>query len=113
MTNRIEKVNSLLEKEISNIILRDFDFSGMIITLTHVQATANLQEARAYISVMPEEKLDKVVSVLNKGVYDVQQKINKKLFMRPIPKIMFVADRVIKEAARVEELLTKIKEIEK
>ena len=113
MPNRIEKVNSLLEKEISNIVLRDFDFSGMMVTLTHVDATANLQEARAHISVMPDDKTDKVVSVLNKGVYDVQQKINKKLFMRPIPKITFVADRKMKEAARVEELLEQLKKEKK
>ena len=53
---------------------------------------------------------DKVLATLNKGVYSIQQKVNKKLFMRPIPKIRFVADKKIKEAARVEELLEKIKE---
>ena len=110
MSNRIEKVNSLLEHEISQILLRDFSFAVNLVTLTHVDATANLQEARVYISVMPEENTDKVVATLNKGVYDVQQKINKKLFMRPIPRIMFVADTKIEEAARVEELLEKIKE---
>ena len=110
MSERIKKVNSLLEHEISNIILRDFDFSGTMVTLTHVKATANLIEAKAYISVMPEEKIDTVLATLNKGVYEVQQKINKRLNMRPIPKIVFVKDEKIKEAARIEELLEKIKE---
>lgn len=108
-TNRIEKVNSLLEKEISKIIARDFNFSGAIVTLTHVDSTANLIEARAYISAIPEEKTDKVLENLNKGVYDIQQKINKMLNMRPIPKIIFVKDKEIAEAARVEALLNKIK----
>ena len=110
MSQRIEKVNSLLEREISQIILRDFNFSGSLVTLTHVDATANLQEARAYISVMPQEHTEKVIATLNKGVYDVQQRINKRLNMRPIPKIMFFKDAHIAEAARVEELLEKIKE---
>ncbi|MDO8530070.1 MAG: 30S ribosome-binding factor RbfA [bacterium] len=112
MSNRIEKVNSLLEQEISKIIARDFDFTDTLITLTHVDATANLIEARAYISVMPEEKTSHVIKVLNKGVYSVQKKINKKLNMRPIPKIMFIGDEKISEAGRVEELLAKIKEQE-
>ena len=110
MSKRIEKVNSLLQKEISKIILKDFDFASSLVTVTYVDATANLIETRAYVSVFPEEKTDNVVQVLNKGVYNVQQKINKMLFMRPIPKIKFVADRKIKEAAKVEELLKKIKE---
>ncbi len=109
MTNRIEKVNSLLEHEIGKIISRDFNFSGSLVTLTHVDATANLIEARAYISVFPEDKTDKVISVLNSGVYDVQQKINRTLNMRPIPKIMFVRDKEIAGASRIEELLEKIK----
>jgi len=112
MSNRIEKVNSLLEQEISKIISRDFDFTDTLITLTHVDATANLIEARAYISVMPIDKTEHVIKVLNKGVYNVQKKINKKLNMRPIPKIMFVGDEKISEAAKVEELLAKIKQQE-
>ena len=110
MTNRIDKVNSLLEHEISKIISRDFDFPETLITLTYVSTTANLIEARAYISVLPDEKADKVLDVLNKGVYGIQQKINKMLNMRPIPKIIFVRDEKIAEAARIEELLEKIKE---
>ena len=110
MSNRIEKVNALLEQEISKIILRDFDFTGVMVTLTHVDATANLIEAKAYISVLPEYKTDNVVNTLNKGVYSVQQKINKTLNMRPIPKIIFVKDRQIAEAAKIEKLLEKIKE---
>lgn len=112
-STRIEKVNSLLEQEISKIILRDFNFQEAMITLTHVDATTNLIEAKAYISVLPDNKTDQVIKALNNNVYDVQQKINKKLNMRPIPKIKFVKDPIIAEAAKVEELLQKIKEVEK
>jgi len=108
-SSRIEKVNSLLEHEISKILLRDFDFSDALITVTHVEATANLIDAKVYISVMPEIKTDKIIQVLNKGVFSVQQKINRMLNMRPIPKIRFVKDEKIAEAAKIEGLLEKIK----
>ena len=113
MSKRIEKVNSLLEHQISRIIARDFAFPGSLVTLTHVDTTANLIKARAYISVLPEQNADHVVNVLNKGVYEVQQKINKMLNMRPIPKIYFVKDENVKEAARIEDLLEKLKKEEK
>jgi len=109
MPNRIEKVNSLLEHEISKIILRDFDFPKAIVTLTHIESTANLIEAKVYISSIPEKKSAKVVEKLNKGLYDIQQQINKKLNMRPIPRLRFVEDDNAKKAARVEELLEKLK----
>jgi|SRR3989344_5918775 len=113
MPNRIKKVNSLLEHEISNILLRDFSFPGAMFTLTRVEATANLIEAKAYISVMPEKKTDKVIKVLNGDIYSVQQKINKKLNMRPIPRIRFVKDEMIAKAAKIEDLLAKLKKEEK
>lgn len=111
MNNRIDKINSLLEHEIGNIILRDFTFDAMV-TLTRVDTTPNLIEARAYVSVLPEEKSDKVIKILKQEVSSVQQKINKKLNMRPIPKIIFRKDEKIAEAARVEELLNKLKKEE-
>ena len=58
-TNRIEKVNSLLEHEIGKIILKDFAFSPeILVTLTRVVSSSNLIEAKVYISVYPEEKAE-------------------------------------------------------
>ena len=113
MSTRIEKVNSLLEHEISKILVRDFSFQEALVTLTHVDTSANLIETKAYISVLPEERTDDIIAVLNKGVYDVQQKINKMVNMRPVPKIRFVRDKEILEAAKIEAILEKIKEEDK
>ena len=109
MSNRIEKVNSLLEHELGKIILRDFAFSPeILVTLTRVETTANLIEAKAYVSVFPETKSDGIINALQKSVYDIQYKINRTLRMRPVPKIKFVKEIEISKAARVEELLAKI-----
>ena len=108
-SNRIEKVNSLLEHEIGKLIAKDFKFPDALVTLTHVDTTANLIEARAYISVLPEEKADTVVKVLNKEVRGIQQEINTMLNMRPIAKIIFVKDTQIASASKIEELLEKLK----
>jgi len=117
MAKRIEKVNSLLEHEISKIIFRDFAFSPeILITLTRVETTGNLIDAKAYISVFPEAKAEGIIKALQKSVYDIQYKINRTLRMRPIPKIKFVKETVISRAGRIEELLAKVdnsKEIEK
>ncbi len=109
-SNRIEKVNSLLEQEISKIIAKDFYFPDVLVTLTHVDCSANLIEAKVYISAFSDAKLDSIVEILNKGAYSIQQKINKLLKMRPVPKIKFVKDKEIVQASRVQELL---KDIEK
>lgn len=108
--NRILRVNSLIQEELSKIILRDFDFPiDILVTLTRVESTPNLIEAKAYVSVYPEEKSDEILRILGKSIYDIQHKINRTLRMRPIPKIIFVKEKNISEAGKIEELLTRVK----
>jgi len=111
MSNRIEKVNSLLQQEVGKIILRDFAFSPeILVSITKVETTGNLIEAKVFVSVFPEPKADPIINALNKSVYDIQYKINRTLRMRPIPKIKFVKETEISKAAKIEELLYKAKE---
>lgn len=111
MNNRIPRVNSLIKEELSKLILRDFDFPlEILVTLTRVETTPNLIEAKAYISVYPEEKADEIIRILNKSIYNIQHKINRTLRMRPIPKIGFVKEKNISEAGRIEELLAKVQD---
>lgn len=114
MSERIEKINSLLEQEISKIIFRDFDFSpNVLVTLTRVETTANLIEAKVYISTYPEEKSAFIMSILSKAVFTIQQKINGSLKMRPIPKIIFIKETAVSRAGRIEELLAKVEDSNK
>ena len=113
MSNRIEKVNSLLEHEIGKILLKDFAFSPeVLVTLTRVDVSSNMIDAKVYISVYPETKSSGILNALNKSVYDIQYKINRTLRQRPIPKIRFVKENEISKAARIEELLAEVKETE-
>lgn len=113
MSGRIQKVNSLLKQEISKMLLRDFHFADTLVTLTRVETTANLIEAFVYVSVMPEQKAPYVIETLNSNVYGLQQQLNKRLNMRPIPRMKFMEDKNIAEAAKVEGLLEKLKKEEK
>ena len=108
MVNRIDRVNSLLEHEISKIPLKDFAFSPeILVTLTRVDTTGNMIETKAYISVFPEEKSAGILNALQKSTYDIQYQINRILRMRPVPKIKFVKETEISHAAKIEELLVK------
>ena len=109
MTNRIKRVNELLKKEIGSLFIKEINLPDCLTTITRIEASPNLQQARVYISVMPEEKQEEVFKVLNQSIYNIQQELNKRLNMRPVPKIMFRKEEKTKQAARVEELLEKIR----
>ena len=108
--DRAQRLNSLIKREVNQIFLRDFDFSDeALVTITKVETSANLIQAKVYISVLPDQKKVTVFRTINKDIFAIQKKINKRLRIRPVPKIIFVAEQGTKEAGRIEEILEKIK----
>lgn len=107
---RILRINQLLKKEIGNILLREIWFEGALITVTRVETSLKINDANVFVSVIPDEKADNILKFLNRGVFHTQKSINKRLRMRPIPKIRFVRERITKEAERIEEILEDIKD---
>lgn len=107
---RIKRVNSLIKREISQILLKELEFpSGVFVTVTRVEAIPNLQECQVFVSILPENKFKEVFDILNKKIYFLQQKINQKLRMRPIPKIRFSEEKLTAQAAEIESVLEQLK----
>ena len=110
MSNRIQRINQLIKKELSQIILREIEFSqDVLVTITRVETSPNLIESNVWISVLPEEKLKRILEILNKNIYFLQQKLNQRLIMRPIPRIKFLEEKKTREASQVEEILEGLK----
>lgn len=108
---RKEKVNSLIKQEISKILLREFDFAkGSLVTVTRAEVAPDLGTAKVYIAVIPESKADGILKVLNRQIYQVQQKFNRRLKMKIVPQIRFIKELETQRAAEVEGLLVRIKE---
>jgi ribosome-binding factor A len=106
---RLQRVNQLIKKELSQIILREVDFSkDVLVTVTRVETSRDLNQAKIYVSVMPADKTRAVLQILANLIYELQQRLNKRLKMRPTPRIMFVEERKTREAGRIEEILEKI-----
>lgn len=109
MRKRIPRVNQLIKKELSQIILREIDFpKDVLVTVTQVETSADLNIAKVFISVLPEDKTPLILENLNKQIYFLQQELNHRLKMRPIPRITFKEEKKILEASRIEEVLVKL-----
>lgn len=110
MPDRLPKINQLIKKELSQIILKEIEFPpDFLVTITRVETTANLRESKVWVSALPEQKLKRVIEILNKNIYFLQQKLNKRLKMRPLPRIKFLEEKKTREAGKVEEILEQLK----
>jgi ribosome-binding factor A len=101
---RIQKINSLLKKEISQIILRELNFSKKtFVTVVSVEVSKDLQIANVFISVFPEEEEKKAMQDLEKNIYHIQKILDKKLKMKPVPKIVFKTVKLIDIVQNLEK----------
>lgn len=110
MSNRILRINQLIRRELSQLLLREVDFpKNILVTVTRVETSIGLNEAKIYISVIPGNRITWVLHILEKRVYGLQQRLNKRLRMRPTPKISFLGEKETGQAGRIEEILEGLK----
>jgi len=109
MLQRIARLNELLKREISGILLKEEGFSrNILVTVTRAETSPNLSEVKAFISVMPKDRQKEVMESLKNRIYHIQQNLNKELRLRKIPKIVFCEEKRVEEAGRIEKLISKI-----
>lgn len=88
------------------MILLEMDFPpGTMVTITKTKTSLDIRYCDIFISVFPADKAVESKEILDENIYFLQQKINKKLCMKPVPKIRFKIDRMGEYAERIDELL--------
>lgn len=111
MSERIKKVNELLKQEINQLLLKEVDFQGALVTIIDIDTSSDLKYATVKIVIYPEKKTEKTFQILDKNIYDIQQGLNKRLHrsMKYVPKIRFEIDKVEKNAQEIEKTLSEMK----
>lgn len=105
MNHRSERVANLIQAELSKLIARELDFNGALVTVTRVEVDAKLEGAKIRIGVIPKERADEAMRVLASRAGALQHLLNRKLNIKPMPRIVFVRDLGAESAAEVERLL--------
>jgi len=89
-TRRIDKINNLLAKEVANLFLRELELPPeIIVTVMGVDTSPDLNYADILISILPANKTGSVLSTIRKKTFKLQKAIDRRLEMRPVPKIRF------------------------
>src|SRR3972149_12054491 len=108
---RLEKLNEQLKEELSKIILREMDFSNeTLVTITRVETSDTKLACRVFISILApgDEAEDEILSELIRRSGFIQRILNRRLRIRPVPKIRFLIDTEEKKRERIEKLLSEI-----
>ncbi|KKU99206.1 MAG: Ribosome-binding factor A [Candidatus Wolfebacteria bacterium GW2011_GWE1_48_7] len=111
MKYRKERLSNLIEEELSNIIVRELEFDGALVTITGVELSEDSDFADVKFSVLPSTKAKEVSDIFKKNAGHLQHILIRKLSMRSIPYIRFEYDPGLDKAQKVEKIL--MEEIEK
>jgi len=109
VSQRVEKINSLIRKHIAEILIKDLSLKlGVFLTVAKVDTTPDLRYTRVFLSVFPEKEAHYVEETLKKEKYLLQGALNKKLHMKPLPKLVFLIDMTEAAADKIEKILLEL-----
>ncbi|MBI2063121.1 MAG: 30S ribosome-binding factor RbfA [Candidatus Yanofskybacteria bacterium] len=106
MSDRLKKLNDLLRDEVAKILLIELEKDdGILVTVIGADVSPTLEHATIKISIFPTVKENQILEKIKKRIYQIQQLLNKRLTMRPVPKIRFEVDRSEEHANKIDEML--------
>ena len=107
------RVGEELRHLISNALLRETFYDQMIennnITITEVNVSPDLKNAKVYIMPLGGENKFEVLNSLNKANGRIKKLISNNINLRQIPKLQFRIDETFEYAKNIENILQKIK----
>ena len=110
---RIEKVSSLLKKEITLIMQNDLEndlIRDHFVNISKIDLSGDLQHCKIYITSSADELLRKeIVESLNIAKSFIRHNLGKRIEMRRVPEIIFKDDIVIDKGLSVLKLLDELK----
>jgi ribosome-binding factor A len=111
---RIERINHLLRQEIAELLSRevkDATLSTSLISITEVDTSPDLRNAKVYFSVYGDEDEIKAASDhLKRAAGFLHHNLKERLDLRHTPHLEFVVDRSIERGDRIMRLMRTIEE---
>ncbi len=106
---RRTRIAGLLQRELSEHIRREVkDPRVHLVTVTHVDVSHDLSNAKILISVLgAESPQPEVVAALNHAAGFLRHVLGRTLKLRSIPQLHFGYDDVLDRAAHLDALITK------
>jgi len=105
--NRPDRVGEAIRTELSELIAREVHDPGIVLlTLTRVSVTADLQLARVYYTSLGDEKAQQqTAKALARATPFLRRQIGARIRLRRVPELSFFYDRSIADTDRIEQIL--------
>ena len=110
MAKRQDRVNELLRREISGVLQRDFEWKNALVTVSDVDVTQDLKEAKVFVSILGGSAPG-ILDQLERKRGFIQGKVSKRVVLRNTPVLMFRQDKSAVRGVEVVNLLDEVSQL--
>ena len=109
-TNRFNRVDEELKKQVSSIIMNDIKDPHLtgLISVTKAKVTPDLKYAKVYVSILNAKNTKQDLAILKKSAGLTRSLIAKRMNLRITPEIIFELDDSMEYGARIDSILKEI-----
>lgn len=113
MSQRLDRINELLRREISACIEKHFEFPEVLVTVHDVETAVDLKNANIFIGVIGSpDQARAVLNKLNGKRGFIQGTVMKRVVLRSTPLLHFKMDDSVERGVRILNLLDEIGDVE-
>ncbi|MGA3169994.1 MAG: 30S ribosome-binding factor RbfA [Chthoniobacteraceae bacterium] len=109
MKHRLERINEIIRRELSEIVRREVVFSAPLVTLQSADISPDLKTCHIYVSVIGNEvqKQEAIARLLDKRK-DLQHLLMKRIVLKYTPQLHFDIDHSLERGDRIMQILDEI-----
>jgi ribosome-binding factor A len=116
MSHRIERINTLIRREISELIQHELKDPRLdeFIGVTEVDTSPDLKFAKIYISAMSgQQEEQKILGILNSAAGFLRTALANKVNLRYTPELYFIWDNSIEHGDKILRLIDEVTQKDK
>ena len=110
MSQRLQRVDELLKREISSVIQKDFEWQGQLVSVNAVEVTQDLREAKVWIGVLGGDS-EPVLEKLTRKHGMIQKKVMRRVKLRCTPVLSFRHDVSVERGVDIVNLLEEVDDL--
>jgi ribosome-binding factor A len=109
MSNRIVRVNELIQRELNDILRRHYQSEAVAVTISEVRVSPDLHDARAFVAIVgTDEEAELKLRWLRTKAQEIRTELGRRIVLKFLPKFEYVIDRTAIRGARILQVLDEV-----
>lgn len=109
MSNRIVRINELVQREISDILRRRHTAEAVAITISEVRVSPDLRDGRVFVAIVGDDTaVADRFRWLQRKAPEIREELSKRIVLKFLPRLTYVLDKSSDRVARVLQALDRI-----